>query len=132
MIYYDKKSYEEHRDATLNILKLFQVGLATFALVVLVMIAMTGCYNAAMMRASGESRQVCQSDSDCPADRMCVYNISPNSTLGECVDNANYDPWKNRHRISIVGSWEFSDQTDLDSCSARFVFLFPPHRKYIS
>jgi|TARA_R110000824_G_scaffold125108_1_gene284005 hypothetical protein len=112
MIYYDKKSYEEHRDATLNILKLFQVGLATFALVVLVMIAMTGCYNAAMMRASGESRQVCQSDSDCPADRMCVYNISPNSTLGECVDNANYDPWKNRRLEDFIKLKEKQKQKD--------------------
>ena len=23
-------------------------------------------------------------------------NISPSSAIGECVDNANYDPWRNR------------------------------------
>ena len=75
-------------------LKLFPIGL--------IIIALTGCYNTAMMRASGESRQVCQSDSDCPADYMCVFNISADSTLGECVDNANYDPWKNRRLEDFI------------------------------
>ncbi len=102
MIHYDKKSYEEHRDATLNILKLVQVGLAMFALVVLVMIAMTGCYNAAMMRATGESKQTCQSDSDCPSDFMCVFNITPSSALGECVNQNNYDPWANRQLEDFI------------------------------
>ena len=88
MIHYDRKSYEERKNAILKFLKIFQVGL--------VVIALTGCYNAAMMRTTGESRQACQSDSDCPADQMCVFNVSPSSTLGECVDNASYDPWKNR------------------------------------
>ncbi len=68
----------------------------------LVAIALTSCYNSAMMRATGESRQACQADSDCPADQMCVFNISPSSTLGECVDNSNYDPWKNRQLEDFI------------------------------
>ena len=75
-------------------LKLFPIGLIIFAL--------TGCYNAAMMRVSGQARDTCQSDSDCPPDYMCVRNISPNSTLGECVSVNNYDPWANRQLEDII------------------------------
>ena len=71
-------------------------------LLILTTVAIAGCYNAAMMRTSGESRQACQSDSDCPADYMCVFNISADSALGECVDNANYDPWKNRRLEDFI------------------------------
>jgi len=94
MVYHDKKSYEEYRDAIVNILKLFSIGL--------LILALTGCYNAAMMRVTGESRQTCQHDSDCPADYMCVHNISPNSALGECVHNSNYDPWANRRLQDFI------------------------------
>ena len=75
-------------------LKLFPIGLIIFAL--------TGCYNAAMMRASGESRQTCQSESDCRADHMCVFNISQDSVLGECVHQDSYDPWANRRLENII------------------------------
>jgi hypothetical protein len=88
MLIYDRKTYTEVRDSILKLLKVFNIGL--------LILVLTGCYNAAMMRATGESRQACQADSDCPADQMCVFNISPSSALGECVDDANYDPWKNR------------------------------------
>ena len=94
MIYHDRKSYEECRDTVLKLLKLLYVAL--------IVIALTGCYNAAMMRASGESRQACQSDSDCPADFMCVFNISPNSALGECIEEGNYDPWANRQLEDFI------------------------------
>ena len=94
MIYHDKKSYEEYRDAIVRLLKLFHIGL--------LVVALSGCYNAAMMRATGESRQTCQADSDCPADQMCVFNVSPSSTLGECIDDANYDPWKNRQLEDFI------------------------------
>ena len=94
MIYYDKKSYEEHRDAIVKFLKLFHIGL--------IVVALTGCYNAAMMRVSGEARDTCQADSDCPADYMCVRNISPDSVLGECVHMDNYDPWANRRLENII------------------------------
>ncbi len=78
----------------LSFLKLLKIGL--------VAIALTGCYNSAMMRVSGEARDTCQSDSDCHADYFCVKNISPNSTLGECVSNDNYDPWANRRLEDII------------------------------
>ena len=78
----------------MSYLKLIPIGLIIFAL--------TGCYNAAMMRATGESRQACQSDSDCPSDFMCVFNISPNSALGECVSQNNYDPWANRRLEDFI------------------------------
>ena len=72
--------------------------------ILLLLVALTtlGCYNAAMMRVSGEARDTCQSDSDCPADYMCVRNISANSTLGECVHQDNYDPWANRQLEDII------------------------------
>jgi len=88
MIYHDRRSYEEYRDTILKLLKQLHIGL--------VVVALTGCYNSAMMRVTGEARDTCQHDSDCPPDYMCVYNISPNSTLGECVNQNNYDPWANR------------------------------------
>ena len=94
MIYYDRKSYEEHRDAIVKLLKLFHIGI--------MILALTGCYNAAMMRATGESRQTCQSESDCPADYTCVFNISQDSVLGECVDQNDYDPWANRQLEDII------------------------------
>ena len=94
MIYYDKKAYEKHRNAVLRLLKLLQVGM--------LMLALTGCYNAAMMRVSGESRDTCQNDSDCAADYMCVRNISADSTLGECISTNDYDPWANRQLEDII------------------------------
>jgi len=94
MIHYDRKSYEEHRNTIIKFLKLFHIGILVLAL--------TGCYNAAMMRASGESRQTCQSESDCPADYICVFNISQDSVLGECVDQDAYDPWANRRLEDII------------------------------
>ncbi len=94
MIHYDRKSYEERKNIILKFLKLLQIGLLT--------IALTGCYNAAMMRVSGEARDTCQNDSDCAADYFCVRNISPNSTLGECVSDDNYDPWANRQLEDII------------------------------
>ena len=85
-----KKENEDHyRDTILKLLKLASI-------VFLIILMMAGCYNSAMMRATGESRQTCQADSDCPADQMCVFNVSASSALGECIDDANYDPWKNR------------------------------------
>ena len=71
---------------------------------ILLLLALTtlGCYNAAMMRVSGEARDTCQSDSDCHADYMCVRNISPDSTLGECIHMDNYDPWANRRLENII------------------------------
>ena len=71
-------------------------------LLVLLTIAIAGCYNAAMMRVSGESRDTCQNDSDCPADYMCVKNISADSTLGECISEDNYDPWANRRLEDFI------------------------------
>ncbi len=94
MLYYDKKAYEKHRNTVLRLLNIFQVGV--------LILALTGCYNAAMMRVSGEARDTCQSDSDCPADYFCVRNISPNSTLGECISDDNYDPWANRRLEDII------------------------------
>ena len=102
MIYHDKESYEEYRDAIMKLLKLFHVGV--------VIVALSGCYNSAMMRATGESRQTCQHDSDCPADQMCVHNVSPNSALGECIDNASYDPWKNRKLEDFIKLKEKKDK----------------------
>jgi len=94
MIYYDKKAYKKRRNTILKLLKLLQVCILVLAL--------TGCYNAAMMRVSGEARDTCQSDSDCLPDYMCVKNISADSTLGECVSNDNYDPWANRQLEDII------------------------------
>ena len=65
---HDRKSYEERRDAILKLLKMFVIGL--------VIAALSGCYNAAMMRVSGEARQTCQSESNCPETYTCVFNIS--------------------------------------------------------
>jgi len=95
MIHYDRKSYEEYRDTIIKLLKLASI-------VLLVILMMAGCYNSAMMRATGESRQTCQHDSDCPADQMCVHNISPSSAIGECIDDANYDPWRNRRLEDFI------------------------------
>ena len=94
MLYYDKKAYEKHRNTVLRLLKLFQVGV--------LILALTGCYNAAMMRVSGEARDTCQADSDCSGDYMCVRNISADSTLGECVHMDDYDPWANRRLENII------------------------------
>jgi len=94
MIYHDRKSYENYRDIIVNLLKYLNIAI--------IAIALTGCYNTAMMRASGEARDTCQADSDCAPDYMCVRNISPNSTLGECVHNDNYDPWANRQLEDII------------------------------
>ena len=88
MIYYDRKAYEGHKNTILKFLKYFHIGL--------VAIALTSCYNAAMMTATGESQQTCQADSDCPSDYICVFNISSDSVLGECVSHDKYDPWVNR------------------------------------
>ena len=107
MIHYDKKSYEEYRDAIMKLLKLFQVGLV---LAVFIALTIAGCYNSAMMRATGESRQTCQADSDCPADQMCVFNVSASSALGECIDNSNYDPWKNRKLEDFIKLKEKKDK----------------------
>jgi len=71
-------------------------------IIIMVLLATTACYNAAMMRASGEARDTCQSDSDCPADYMCVKNVSADSTLGECVSQDDYDPWANRQLEDII------------------------------
>ena len=90
-----KENEDQYRDTLIKLLKLASV-------VFLIILMMAGCYNSAMMRATGESRQTCQHDSDCPADQMCVFNISPSSTLGECVDNRNYDPWKNRQLEDFI------------------------------
>ena len=55
-----------------------------------------------MMRVSGEARDTCQSDSNCAADHMCVFNISADSALGECVHRDNYDPWANRQLEDFI------------------------------
>jgi len=94
MIHYDRKSYEKHRDTIIKLLKYFYIGILALAL--------AGCYNAAMMRVTGEARDTCQSDSDCAADYMCVRNISVDSTLGECVSIDAYDPWANRQLEDII------------------------------
>ena len=94
MLIYDRKTYTEVRDSILKLLKVFNIGL--------LILVLTSCYNAAMMRVSGEARDTCQNDSDCAADYFCVRNISPNSTLGECVSNDNYDPWANRQLEDII------------------------------
>jgi len=94
MIYHDRKSYEEYRDI---ILKLLKSGLIMF-----IALGTIGCYNTAMMRVSGEARDTCQADSDCPSNYMCVRNISASSTLGECIDEDNYDPWANRQLEDII------------------------------
>ena len=107
MIYHDRKSYEEYRDAILKLLKPIKVGLIGF-----IVLGTVGCYNAAMMRVSGESRQACQSDSDCPADFMCVFNTTPNSVLGECVNQNNYDPWANRQLEDFIKLKEKQKQKD--------------------
>ena len=70
--------------------------------IAIALLATTACYNAAMMRISGEARDTCQSDSDCAADYMCVRNISAVSTLGECVSMDEYDPWANRQLEDII------------------------------
>ena len=71
-------------------------------IIIMVLLATTACYNAAMMRVSGETRDTCQSDSDCSADHMCVFNISADSALGECVHRDNYDPWANRQLEDFI------------------------------
>ena len=90
-----KENEDQYRDTLIKLLKLASI-------VCLIILMMAGCYNSAMMRATGEGRQTCQHDSDCPADQMCVHNISPSSALGECVDNRNYDPWKNRQLEDFI------------------------------
>jgi hypothetical protein len=90
----------------MSYLKLIPIGLVVFAL--------TGCYNAAMMRATGESRATCQSDSDCPEDFMCVFNISPNSALGECVSQNSYDPWANRRLEDFIKLKEKNKELNKD------------------
>ena len=97
MIYHDRKSYEEYRDTILKLLKPIKIGLIGF-----IVLGAVGCYNAAMMRATGESRQACQSESDCPKDYVCVFNISQDSVLGECVDQDAYDPWANRQLEDFI------------------------------
>ena len=97
MVYHDRKSYEEYRDTIIKLLKPLKIGL-----IVLIVLSAVGCYNAAMMRVTGEARDTCQNDSDCPADYFCVFNISPNSALGECVSNNNYDPWANRRLEDFI------------------------------
>ena len=97
MLYYDRKSYEKHRDTIVKLLRPIKFGL-----VGLIALSAIACYNAAMMRVSGEARDTCQSDSDCGADYMCVRNISADSTLGECVHADNYDPWANRRLEDII------------------------------
>jgi len=82
MVYHDRKSYEERRDAILKFLKLLKIGL--------VAIALTGCYNSAMMRVSGEARDTCQSDSDCHADYFCVKILVPTV------------PWANAYQMIIM------------------------------
>ena len=99
-----KKENEDHyRDTIIKLLKL--AGIAF-----LIILMMAGCYNSAMMRATGESRQTCQADSDCPADQMCVFNVSASSALGECIDDANYDPWKNRKLEDFIKLKEKKDK----------------------
>ena len=71
-------------------------------LLVLTTVAIAGCYNAAMMRVSGETRDTCQSESDCRADHICVFNISQDSVLGECVHQDSYDPWANRRLEDFI------------------------------
>ncbi len=97
MVYYDRKSYEEHRDIITKLLKPIKYGL-----IGLLVLSAAACYNAAMMRVSGESRDACQSESDCPADYICVFNISQDSVLGECVHQDSYDPWANRRLENII------------------------------
>ena len=75
-------------------LKLFPIGI--------MILTLAGCYNAAMMRVSGETRDTCQSESDCPADYICVFNISQDSVLGECVHENAYDPWANRQLEDFI------------------------------
>jgi len=94
MLIYDRKTYTEVRDSILKLLKVFNIGL--------LILVLTGCYNAAMMRATGESRQTCQSESDCPNDYICVFNISQDSVLGECVEQDAYDPWANRRLEDFI------------------------------
>ena len=94
MVHHDRKSYEEYRDIILKLLKQLHIGL--------LVVALAGCYNAAMMRVSGEARDTCQADSDCASDYMCVRNISADSTLGECVHSNNYDPWANRRLEDLI------------------------------
>ena len=97
MLHYDRKSYEEYRDTIIKFLKPLTIGLTG-----LIALSAIACYNAAMMRATGESRQACQSESDCPADYICVFNISKDSVLGECVHENAYDPWANRQLEDFI------------------------------
>ncbi len=97
MIHHDKKSYEEYRDIILKLLKPIMIGITG-----LIALSAIACYNAAMMRASGEARDTCQSESDCSADYICVFNISQDSVLGECVHQDAYDPWANRRLENII------------------------------
>jgi hypothetical protein len=97
MLYYDRKSYEQHRDTILKLIKPIKYGL-----IGLIAISAIACYNAAMMRVSGESRDTCQNDSDCAEEYMCVRNVSADSTLGECVHQDDYDPWANRRLDDII------------------------------
>jgi hypothetical protein len=86
-------------------------------LLLLITLTTLGCYNAAMMRVSGEIRDTCQSDSDCPANYMCVRNVSASSTLGECVHQDNYDPWANRQLEDIIklkNQKQLEDQKQLE------------------
>jgi len=72
----------------------------------LLLIALTftaaACYNAAMMRVSGESRDPCQNDSDCYEEYMCVKNITGDSVLGECIHYNHYDPWRHGRLEDII------------------------------
>lgn len=97
MIHYDRKAYEKRRNIVLKIFKPILIGL-----IGVVALSAIACYNAAMMRVSGEARDTCQSDSDCHPDYMCVKNISADSTLGECVSTDDYDPWANRQLEDII------------------------------
>ena len=97
MIYHDRKSYEEYRDIILKLLRPIKIGLIGF-----ITLGTISCYNAAMMRVSDEARDTCQAESDCPDDYICVFNISQDSVLGECVHQNAYDPWANRRLEDII------------------------------
>ena len=82
--------------------------------VVLVLLAATAfaCHSATT-HVRGEA-MACESDSDCDVTQVCVRNVAPGSALGECIDEQNYDPWKNRQLPNIINLKNKEHQEEIE------------------
>ena len=69
-------------------------------LLILLVTASFACYSS--VTHVREETMACESDSDCDVTQVCVRNVAPGSALGECIDEQNYDPWKNRQLPNII------------------------------